>query len=200
MTGSDRRADIIQQIKESRTPVSGTKLALRYEVSRQVIVQDIALIRASGYDIISTNRGYILNAPKSVSRDFKVQHTDEQLEEELCAIVDLGGCVENVMINHRVYGHMEAVLGVNSRRKVAEFMEDIRSGKSSPLKNITSNYHYHRVSADSVETLDMIEEDLRQKGFRSLVANNMSRLYSRDSLKAKYMLRCLQGIFLERKL
>ena len=76
MTGSDRRADIIQQIKESRTPVSGTKLALRYEVSRQVIVQDIALIRASGYDIISTNRGYILNAPKSVSRDFKVQHTD----------------------------------------------------------------------------------------------------------------------------
>ena len=87
MTGSDRRADIIQQIKESRTPVSGTKLALRYEVSRQVIVQDIALIRASGYDIISTNRGYILNAPKSVSRDFKVQHTDEQLEEELCAIV-----------------------------------------------------------------------------------------------------------------
>ena len=137
MTGSDRRADIIQQIKESRTPVSGTKLALRYEVSRQVIVQDIALIRASGYDIISTNRGYILNAPKSVSRDFKVQHTDEQLEEELCAIVDLGGCVENVMINHRVYGHMEAVLGVNSRRKVAEFMEDIRSGKSSPLKNIT---------------------------------------------------------------
>ena len=165
MTGSDRRADIIQQIKESRTPVSGTKLALRYEVSRQVIVQDIALIRASGYDIISTNRGYILNAPKSVSRDFKVQQTDEQLEEELCAIVDLGGCVENVMINHRVYGHMEAVLGVNSRRKVAEFMEDIRSGKSSPLKNITSNYHYHRVSADSKETLDMIEEDLRQRGF-----------------------------------
>ena len=105
MTGSDRRADIIQQIKESRTPVSGTKRALRYEVSRQVIVQDIALIRASGYDIISTNRGYILNAPKSVSRDFKVQHTDEQLEEE------------------------------------------------------------HRVSADSKETLDMIEEDLRQRGF-----------------------------------
>lgn len=60
---------------------------------------------------------------------------------------------------------MEAVLGVNSRRKVAEFMEDIRSGKSSPLKNITSNYHYHRVSADSKETLDMIEEDLRQRGF-----------------------------------
>ena len=72
---------------------------------------------------------------------------------------------EQDVYKRQVYGHMEAVLGVNSRRKVAEFMEDIRSGKSSPLKNITSNYHYHRVSADSVETLYMIEEDLRQRGF-----------------------------------
>ena len=87
----------------------------------------------------------------------------EQLEEELCSIVDMGGCVENVMINHRVYGHMEAELHINSRRKVMEFIGDIKSGKSSPLKNITSNYHYHKVSADSEETLDMIEEVLRQK-------------------------------------
>ena len=165
MNTAERRGEILKILHNADAPVAARELAGRFGVSRQVIVQDIALIRASGYDIISTNRGYILNAPKSVSRDFKVQHTDEQLEEELCAIVDLGGCVENVMINHRVYGHMEAVLGVNSRRKVAEFMEDIRSGKSSPLKNITSNYHYHRVSADSKETLDMIEEDLRQRGF-----------------------------------
>lgn len=165
MTGSDRRRDIIQKIKESRLPVSGKELASFYSVSRQVIVQDIALIRAAGYDIISTNRGYILNAPEAVSRIFKVQHTDEQMEEELCAIVDLGGCVETVFVNHRVYGRMEAVLGVNSRRKVAEFLEDIRSGKSSPLKNITSDYHYHSVSADSEDTLDMIEAALKEKGF-----------------------------------
>ena len=89
MTGTDRRTDIIRQIKESKVPVSGQKLASIYGVSRQVIVQDIALIRAAGYDILSTNRGYILNAPRTVSRIFKVQHTDEQLEEELCSIVDL---------------------------------------------------------------------------------------------------------------
>ena len=134
-------------------------------MSRQVIVQDIALIRAMGYDIISTNRGYILNAPKSISRVFKVRHTDEQLEEELCVIVDNGGCMDNVMINHRVYGHMEANLQINSRRKIKEFIDDIHNGKSSPLKNITSGYHYHKVSADSVETLDMIEEELEKKGF-----------------------------------
>ena len=165
MTGSERREDIISQIQNSTTAVSGKKLASAYDVSRQVIVQDIALIRAMGYDIISTNRGYILNAPKSISRVFKVRHTDEQLEEELCVIVDNGGCMDNVMINHRVYGHMEANLQINSRRKIKEFIDDIHSGKSSPLKNITSGYHYHKVSADSVETLDMIEEELEKKGF-----------------------------------
>lgn len=101
MHGSERREQIIRQIQESKAPVSGTKLASFYNVSRQVIVQDIALIRAAGYEIISTNRGYILNQPKTVCRIFKVQHTDEQLEEELNTIVDLGGCVDNVMIHHR---------------------------------------------------------------------------------------------------
>lgn len=165
MTGSERRAGIIRQIQKSSNPVSGSELAKSYNVSRQVIVQDIALIRAKGYDIISTNRGYILNIPRSVSRVFKVQHTDEELTDELYAIVDLGGCIENVMVNHKVYGHIEANLNISSRRKVYEFMNDIKSGKSSPLKNITSNYHYHTVSADSEETLDLIENELRQMGF-----------------------------------
>ena len=115
MHGSERREQIIRQIQESKAPVSGTKLASFYNVSRQVIVQDIALIRAAGYEIISTNRGYILNQPKTVCRIFKVQHTDEQLEEELNTIVDLGGCVDNVMIHHRVYGNLDAELVLISR-------------------------------------------------------------------------------------
>lgn len=165
MTGSERRTAIIGQIEKSRGPIPAKKFADMYDVSRQIIVQDIALIRAAGYDIISTNRGYILNAPVKVSRVYKVRHTDDQVEEELCAVVDLGGCVENVMVNHRVYGHIEAELHVNSRRKVAEFMEDIRSGKSSPLKNITSDYHYHTISADSEEVLELIDNVFREKGF-----------------------------------
>lgn len=165
MTGAERRTKIAELIRNSKTPLSGTTLAKQCEVSRQVIVQDIALIRASGYDIISTNRGYIIQESHVRERVFKVSHTDEQLEEELYSIVDLGGTIVNVMVNHRVYGHMEAELRINSRRRVKEFMEDIRSGKSSPLKNITSNYHYHKVEADSEETLDLIEEVLRQKHF-----------------------------------
>lgn len=165
MTGSNRRQEILKNIKESDRPVSGSKLAKDYDVSRQVIVQDIALLRASGYDIISTNRGYVLEGQTCAERVFKVRHTDEQLETELCTIVDLGGQVKNVMVNHKVYGHIEAELGITSRRKVKEFLADIESGKSTPLKNITSDYHYHTVTADSEETLDLIEEELRKLGF-----------------------------------
>ena len=165
MTGSDRRQEILKNIKESDRPVSGSKLAKDYDVSRQVIVQDIALLRASGYDIISTNRGYVLEGQMCAERVFKVRHTDAQLETELCTIIDLGGQVKNVMVNHKVYGHIEAELGITSRRKVKEFLADIKSGKSTPLKNITSDYHYHTVTADSEETLDLIEDELRKLGF-----------------------------------
>ena len=165
MSGTERRNQIVERIKKNAVPVSGTMLAKEFEVSRQVIVQDIALIRAAGYDIISTHRGYLLNEPISVNRVFLVQHTDEQTEEELYSIVDLGGTVANVIVNHKVYGQMEAELNINSRKKAKDFIDDIKSGKSSPLKNITSNYHYHKVVADSEETLDMIEETLQEKGF-----------------------------------
>ena len=165
MEGDARRLELLRLISKSQKPISGTELAQTLHVSRQVIVQDIALLRASGYDIISTNRGYVLEGQTCAERVFKVRHTDEQLETELCTIVDLGGQVKNVMVNHKVYGHIEAELGITSRRKVKEFLADIESGKSTPLKNITSDYHYHTVTADSEETLGMIEEELRKLGF-----------------------------------
>lgn len=165
MTGAERRDKIIEKIKSSSVPVSGGTLASLCDVSRQVVVQDIALIRAAGYDVLSTHRGYLLQTPHTMRRVFKVKHTDAQMEEELCGIVDLGGSVLNVMVNHHVYGRMEAELGIRSRKHVTVFLQDIRSGKSEPLKNITSGYHYHTVEADQEETLDEIENMLREKGF-----------------------------------
>ena len=162
MNTAERRGEILKILHNADAPVAARELAGKFGVSRQVIVQDIALIRAAGYDIISTNRGYIINEPAAVSRVFKVKHTDAQVEEELTEIIDLGGIVRNVMVNHRVYGHMEAEINITSRRKVTEFMDDIQNGKSSPLKNITSDYHYHKVEADSEETLDLIEDMLRK--------------------------------------
>ncbi len=165
MTGDKRREEIISAITNAESPVPARRLAELFKVSRQVIVQDIALIRASGHDIISTNRGYCLNKEKRFKKVFKVRHTDSELEKELCAIVDMGGTVENVMVNHRVYGHIEAELDISSRLDVSSFLENIKNGKSSPLKNITSDYHYHTVTAGSEEALALIEESLRKNGF-----------------------------------
>ena len=165
MTGADRRKEILSMIRDTDTPVSGTAIGRKTGVSRQVVVQDIALLRTQGYPIISTARGYLLDEPKQAVRIFKVCHTNEQVEEELTTIVDLGGTVLNVMVNHRVYGRVEAALNIRNRRDVQGFLNDLRTGKSVPLLNVTSGYHFHKISAESEEVLDEIEHALQKKGF-----------------------------------
>lgn len=165
MKGTERRQKILRLLSNSRTPLSGTRLASEFSVSRQVIVQDMALIRAEGYDIISTNRGYLLNAPLRIERTLKFYHTDREIPEELYTIVDFGGTVEDVSVRHRVYGQLRAELHIGSRHDVQHFLEELKSGKSTPLKDVTSGYHYHTISADSEHTLDLIQQELDKKGF-----------------------------------
>jgi hypothetical protein len=168
MSGEERRKKIVEIIRNSDCPVSGTALAKELHVSRQIIVQDIALLRAADYEILSTTKGYILQLPKeesTVSRVLKVRHTDEQSRKELQIVVDLGGTVRDVYVQHRVYGTMRADLNIRSRKDIEKFMWDIENGKSSPLKNITSGYHFHTIVADSEETLDQIENELNENGF-----------------------------------
>lgn len=164
MKGQDRRDNILNEMTNSTVPLSGSALAQKFSVSRQVIVQDIALLRAAGHNIISTNRGYTLAESITAARVLKVSHTDEQVEEELNAIIDLGGTVVDVFVNHKVYGRLRADMNIRCRRDIQEFVTDIKSGKSRPLKNLTSNYHYHTITADSEETLDEIEKTLDEKG------------------------------------
>lgn len=165
LTGTDRRKRILFLMRESDAPLSGAQLGRETGVSRQVVVQDIALLRTEGHPIISTARGYFLDEPKQATRLIKVHHTDEQVEDELTTIVDLGGNVMNVVVNHKAYGKLEAALNIRSRRDVQRFVSDIRTGKSTPLLNVTSGYHFHRISAESEEILDEIEAALREKNF-----------------------------------
>ena len=163
--GRERREQILQILKNSKEPVAGTELANQLDVSRQVIVQDMALIRANGVEVFSTNRGYLIHMPKQVNRVFKVIHTNEQVEEELNLIVDLGARVEDVFVYHKVYNVVKVKMDIKSRRDVSKYMEGITSGKSTNLMNLTSNYHYHTVVADDEQTLDLIQEELKRKGF-----------------------------------
>lgn len=165
MSGQERREQILKILKNSTEPVAGTDLAKQLDVSRQIIVQDMALIRANGVDVTSTHRGYVIQEAKQVSRVFKVIHTDEQVEEELNLFVDLGAKVENVFVYHKVYGVIKADMNIKSRRDVKAYMEGITSGKSTNLMNLTSNYHYHTIVAEDEQTLDLIQDELQQKGF-----------------------------------
>ena len=128
-------------------------------------MQDIALIRANGVDVISTNRGYVIGDSGRVSRVFKVIHTSEQVEEELNLFVDFGGFVKDVFVYHKVYDVIRVDMNLKSRADVRRYIGEIASGKSSLLMNVTSGYHYHTILADDEETLDMIQEELQQKGF-----------------------------------
>ena len=166
MDGQTRRQKLLEIVRKSDKPVSGTTLASQLNVSRQVVVTDIALIRANGIDIISTNRGYIVNADnQKCSRVIKCRHTDDEILDELFTIVDNGGCAENIIINHRYYNRLEAPLNVRSRLDAKEFMEAIKSGKSKSLSSATSGYHYHTISAESEAVLDVIEQELKERGY-----------------------------------
>ena len=167
LTGDERRKFILTKMQQAQEPISGSALGRETGVSRQVVVQDIALLRTEGYPIKSTTKGYYLErtAQNLCERTFKVCHTDAQVEDALNTIVDFGGRVLNVMVNHRAYGKVCATLNIKSRRDVRAFIDNIRSGKSTPLLNVTSGYHFHTVSAESETVLDEIEEMLCQRGY-----------------------------------
>ena len=165
MKGKERRKEITALIMAAEEPVSGSVLSERLGVSRQIIVQDIAMLRAEGYDVLSTTQGYVITKGPFAERVFKLRHTSEQTEDELTTIVSMGGTVVNVFVWHKVYGKVEANLNIFSERSIAQFMDGIKSGKSKELMHITEGYHYHTVRADSEAVLDEIEAVLNKKGY-----------------------------------
>lgn len=171
MSGEERRKEIIRLLTGNVKPISGSRLAEMLNVSRQVVVQDMALLRAEGCDIFSTNRGYLIRKESKAERVFFVQHGDERIQEELNMIVDLGGEILDVFVKHEVYGELKGDLSIDSRKKVKEFMQEINAGTSSTLNTITSGYHYHTVLAESEEILDAIEEELKKRGILVNVNN-----------------------------
>lgn len=168
MKVAERRNAIVNFLLSSVNAVSGSELSRKFGVSRQIIVQDITALKGSGYDILSTHSGYVMQKSPLKERVLKVHHTTEQTEDELNLIVDLGGTVADVFVWHKVYGKMAAPLNICSRLHVRQFIEGVRSGKSSELMNITGGYHYHTVRADSEEILDAIGNALAERGYIAL--------------------------------
>lgn len=169
MDGEQRRESIKDILMTEKEPVSGTVLAKRMGVSRQVIVQDIALLRASNKNILSTNKGYIIYGRQDgnalCKRIIAVKHTNEQMREELYTIVDAGARVLDVVVEHEVYGQIAADLFIASRKDVDEFMDKIMKRTTKPLKELTGDIHYHTLEAGNEQILDLLEKKLREIGY-----------------------------------
>lgn len=167
MEGEERRETLIKLLEATESPLSGERLSKALSVSRQIIVQDIALLRAAGHRIIATNRGYLLYPDKDrrVSRIFTVCHSTEDILEELYTIVDCGGSVRNVIVEHEIYGSITGSLNVSSRKDADAFMARVRGSKAVPLKILGGDVHSHTVDADTEEILNEIEQALEQKHF-----------------------------------
>ncbi|MBQ9142572.1 MAG: transcription repressor NadR [Lachnospiraceae bacterium] len=168
LEGEERRQAILEYLTPSQSPVNGTELAKHFGVSRQVIVQDIALLRAQNHPIWSTNKGYMLTKPleKQIGcrRVIAVQHTQEQTIEEMQAIVDFGGHMLDIFVDHDLYGEIRAELIINDLQDALDFCERMNHSSSKPLKVLTGDTHYHTIVAPSEKAMQMILQELAEKG------------------------------------
>lgn len=167
MDADKRRKQIIKHLKNSSEPVVARSLAKQFDVSRQVIVGDIALLRASGEDIYSTPKGYVMREPYPQGQTTQLVciHSPEDTKEELYTVVDNGGKILDVIVEHPVYGVMRGELNISNRVEVDEFVGKIADNDTVLLSALTEGIHTHTIFAKNKNLLNKIEKALKTKGF-----------------------------------
>ncbi|MBU3205194.1 transcription repressor NadR [Clostridium algidicarnis] len=167
MNSKDRRQSIEKILLEANNAKKGSELAVTFGVTRQVIVKDVALLRASGINIIATPEGYII--PKiqvdSIRKVIVLSHTKDEIEEELKIIVRFGGVIEDVIVEHPLYGEIKAMLMIKTYEDIKNFLSRFNSSNAQPLSTLTFGVHIHTITAESIEIMDKIMSELRHRGF-----------------------------------
>ena len=164
MTGEERRTELIALLRKQGAPLSGTALAKHFHVSRQIIVGDIALLRAGGCNITATPRGYVIVASGGITVQLAVCHSAAETRDELYAMVDCGCTVQDVIVEHPVYGQLTAPLQLASRYDVDQFIRSMTSSDARPLSALTEGIRLHTLSCPSDDALAHLKENLRQMG------------------------------------
>ncbi|MDG5786365.1 transcription repressor NadR [Evansella sp. AB-P1] len=167
--GEERREKIMSLLKERKDPQTGSSLADELHVSRQVIVQDISLLKAKNIPIMATSQGYVLAKEEHeglpFSRVVACYHPPERTEEELLLLVDHGVTVKDVKIEHPVYGDLTSSIMVSNRKEVRQFLNKIMETKASYLSELTDGVHLHTLEAKSEADIDDAVEALDNAGF-----------------------------------
>ena len=164
MTAAARRDQIYQHLSAADAPLSATALAKQYGVSRQIIVGDIALLRAEGRQITATPRGYVIAQSGGLTAQLAVCHNGSETRQELYTMVDCGCTVLDVVVEHPVYGQITAALQLSSRYDVDQFMERMANYDARPLSLLTEGIHLHTVSCPSADGLRHMKEQLSAMG------------------------------------
>ena len=165
MDSRKRRNKILGRLQKKSDPMSAAKLAKDMGVSRQIIVGDIALLRAEGNDIIATSRGYVIAVPISGKyiRKIACKHSREQTEDELAAIISLGGEVIDVTVTHPYYGDMTGQLNITTMEGVVAFCDELKDNKKL-LSDLTDGTHLHTIACKDNVAFDRIVEELTKQG------------------------------------
>ncbi|NLJ79973.1 MAG: transcription repressor NadR [Firmicutes bacterium] len=170
MSKAQRRAEIMEYLRKASGPTTGSWLSSALGVTRQVIVGDIAVLRAGGEKIVATPQGYFLYSADHF-RPYKgtvaVKHSNdlEEIAEELNLIVDQGGTVVDVTVEHPLYGELTANLQLSTRDDVAQFVQKMDRMEAEPLLVLTGGYHLHGIEAPDDEAMEKIRHALRKAGF-----------------------------------
>ena len=163
-----RRDAIIKQLQTSKEPVTGSSLAKLYDVSRQVIVQDIAVLRASGLNIVAASNGYFI--PREVIKGHLIktvvcQHDSNRLGEELRIMLEYGCKVLNVIVDHPVYGEIVCQLMIDTMEDLHEFLGKVGDHDALPLSSLTDGEHIHTIEVPSEKIYDAMVRELTECGF-----------------------------------
>lgn len=164
MTAAQRRRAIYQQLSAANGPLSAAALAQRFSVTRQVVVGDIALLRAEGQSITATPRGYMIPAETGLRRTIACHHSGEDTQKELFAMVDCGCTVVDVIVEHPVYGQLTAPLALSSRYDVEQFIHRMKTSHAQPISALTGGVHLHTLSCPSEAVFAHLKATLSQMG------------------------------------
>ena len=165
MRAEERRKEILSILQSSPQPISAGALAARLAVSRQIIVGDVALLRAAGEDISATPRGYVILRPgPGLIRQTACRHDGAGMEAELNAMVDQGCTVVDVIVDHPIYGQLTGPLQLSSRRDVGQFLERCAQSEARPLSDLTGGIHLHTLSCPGEEAYGRVLAELRRLG------------------------------------
>lgn len=164
MTFEERRTDILRALNSTKQPISASTFGAKYGVTRQIIVNDIALLRAGGTKIIALPRGYAIEEENSSAYIIASHHSKDNIKEELLTIIEHGCGVIDVVVEHSIYGRISEQLHIYTKNDVEKFVEKMEQNQTQPLCSLTNDFHYHTLTCPTPEHFKQIEAILKEKG------------------------------------